>query len=160
MANVDTHPKEHYQVTRAAELQSLPVFRQFIDSFCDRHEEIDDAARYDLKLAVDEACTNIISYGYAGIDPGSIVLSIKYEANQVLITITDFGHPFEPAEPPKPDLNAKLEDRQVGGFGLFFIYETMDLVDYDSSGGCNCLFLLKQITPPALSAPGRNEHAD
>lgn len=152
--------KEFYQVTRAAELQSLPVFRQFIDEFCDRHAEIDDEARYDLKLAVDEACTNIISYGYAGIDPGSIILSIKYEAGQVLITITDFGHPFEPAEPPKPDLTAKLEDRQVGGFGLYFIYETMDMVDYETSGGCNCLFLLKRITPPADPDPRRNVHAD
>ncbi len=67
--------KKH-QITRAAELESLSAFREFIEAACQQHPGIDKQLRYDLKLAVDEACTNIITHGYAGMDPGSIILAL------------------------------------------------------------------------------------
>jgi len=134
-----------HQMTRAAELESLPVFRDLIDAACKHHPGIDEQIRYDLKLAVEEACTNIIAHGYADMNPGSIILTLELEPQQVVMTITDFGHPFEPSEPPAPDVAAGLDDRPTGGFGLFFIYQTMDEVGYDTTEDGNRLTLIKRL---------------
>jgi serine/threonine-protein kinase RsbW len=98
-----------------------------------------------LKLAVDEACTNIITHGYSGINPGSIILALDFLPQQVLVRITDFGHPFEPYEPTAPDLEAGLEDLPMGGFGLFFIYQTMDEISYRTVEDGNHLVFLKRL---------------
>jgi serine/threonine-protein kinase RsbW len=135
-----------YQITRAAELQSLAAFREFIETACKGQPDVSEQVCYDLKLAVDEACTNIITHGYAGMNPGSIILSLELSPQQVKMTITDFGHAFEPGEAAAPDLEAGLADKEMGGFGLFFIYQTMDAIDYEATGGCNQLTLIKRLT--------------
>ena len=131
-----------FQITRAAELESLQVFRGFITECCARYDIPDDIV-FDLKLAVDEACTNIITHGYKGMDPGSIILSFRIEPDRILVQITDFGHVFEPAEAPQPDVQAALEDRELGGLGLFLIYQTMDNIDYQASEEGNTLTFTK-----------------
>ncbi len=138
--------KRRYQITRAAELESLAVLRDFIDSACREHPKIGEQTLYDLKLAVDEACTNIITHGYAGMNPGSIILAIELDDQQVEISITDFGHAFEPSEAPMPDVEAALEDRPMGGFGLYFIYQTMDEVGYETTEDGNILTLIKRLS--------------
>ena len=65
-------------------------------------------------------------------DPGSPILSFRIEPGRILVQITDFGHVFEPEAAPKPDVEANLEDREMGGLGLL-IYQTMDNIDYQSS---------------------------
>jgi serine/threonine-protein kinase RsbW len=134
-----------HQITRAAELQSLPVFRDFIKAACKGRAGIDDQTCYDLELAVDEACTNIITHGYAGMNPGSIILTLKLGRSQVVVNLTDFGHPFEPSRAPVPDVEAGLEDRPIGGFGLFFIYQTMDEIRYQTTEDGNCLTFIKRL---------------
>jgi serine/threonine-protein kinase RsbW len=135
---------QRFQITRAAELESLQVFRDFITDCCARFK-VPNGIVFDLKLAVDEACTNIITHGYKGMDPGSIILSFRIEPDRILVSITDFGHVFEPAEAPKPDAQAALEDRELGGMGLYLIYQTMDNIDYQSSEDGNTLTFTKYI---------------
>jgi anti-sigma regulatory factor (Ser/Thr protein kinase) len=132
------------RLTKSAELESLGPFRKFIDEAC-ASRGIDEETNYELRLAVDEACTNIITHGYAGMNPGSIILDLEFEPHQIIVRLTDFGHPFEPCEPPAPDLNAALEDRPMSGFGLFIIYGTMDQVDYQTREDGNTLILTKRL---------------
>lgn len=135
---------QRFQMTRAAELESLSVFREFISDCCAKFK-VPNGIVFDLKLAVDEACTNIIEHGYKGMDPGSIILSFRIESDRILVQITDFGHIFEPADAPKPDVEAPLEDRELGGLGLFLIYQTMDNIDYQASDDGNTLTFTKYI---------------
>ena len=135
---------KRFQITHAAELESLQKFRDFITTCC-AHYDIPSETVLELKLAVDEACTNIIEHGYKGMDPGSIILSFRIEPGRILVQITDFGHVFEPEAAPKPDVEAALEDRELGRLGLFLIYETMDNIDYQSSEDGNTLTFTKFI---------------
>ena len=135
---------QSFKMTRAAELEVLGVFRDYIES-SGQQFGIDDETIFQLQLAVDEACSNIITHGYAGMNPGSIILELKFRSDFVLVNITDFGHPFEPSPSPKPDVEALLEDRLAGGFGLYFIYQTMDEVDYKTSEEGNILTFIKQL---------------
>lgn len=136
-----THP---HQITLSAELESLPIFRNLIKTACQNVPDLNDQIIYDIQLAVDEVCTNIITHGYAGMDPGSIMLEVKVEPHQVIVFITDFGHPFEPAEPPAPNPNAKLEEREIGGLGLFFVFMSVDDINYESSETGNITKLIKK----------------
>lgn len=78
-------------------------------------------------------------------DPGSIILSFRIEPDRIMVQITDFGHVFEPADAPKPDVEAALADRPLGGLGLFLIYQTMDNIEYESSEDGNTLTFTKLI---------------
>lgn len=131
--------------SKAAEYQSLGLFRDFIETTCKEHPQVDDHSLYDLKLVADEACTNIISYGYAGMNPGTITLGCEVNGESVRLEIIDFGKPFMLSVREKPDIEACLENGSVGGFGLFFVYQTMDEVNYEASEDGNCLVLIKKL---------------
>jgi anti-sigma regulatory factor (Ser/Thr protein kinase) len=133
------------QICLSAELESLARFRDFIEASTRDYPGIDEHITYDLKLAVDEACTNIITHGYAGMNPGSIILNLRVSQDEVVIMITDFGHQFEPSEAPAPDVKAALDDRPTGGFGLYFIYQAMDGVAYETTEAGNILTLTKKL---------------
>jgi anti-sigma regulatory factor (Ser/Thr protein kinase) len=133
-----------FQITRAAEFESLKTFRGFIAECCAKYNIPEDVI-LDLKLAVDEACTNIIEHGYKDMDPGSIILSLRVDPDRILVQVTDFGHVFEPVEAQKPDLQAALNGQESGGFGLYLIYQTMDNIDYQSSEEGNLLTFTKLL---------------
>lgn len=135
----------NHQITLSAELQSLSDFRELIKTASQNIQGMDEQAVYDVQLAVDEICTNIITHGYEGMDPGSIILSVDVEKDQMLVTITDFGHAFEPAEPPAPDMNASLEEREIGGLGLFFVFMSIDDLQYESTPTGNNTVLVKKF---------------
>jgi serine/threonine-protein kinase RsbW len=136
-------PTKH-RLTQSAELASLTRFRAFIAAAC-QHHNISADTSYDLQLAVDEACTNIITHGYAGMNPGSIILDLEFQPERAIVRLTDFGHPFEPYEPASPDPDAVLHDQPSSGFGLFLIYRTMDHVDYQTTEEGNTLILTKYL---------------
>lgn len=134
-----------YRITRAAYLESLNDFREFLKSHCVKYPGISNEILYDVQLAVDEACTNIITHGYADMDPGSIILDLEMEPHKLTIHITDFGHSFEPDNAPTPDVNAPIEEREMGGFGLFFIRQSMDQMTYQVTEDGNTMILTKNL---------------
>jgi serine/threonine-protein kinase RsbW len=137
-----------HRITRAAHLESLNDFREFIKERCAGLPGMTDEILYDVQLAVDEACTNIISHGYADLDPGSMILDLDVEADKLTITLTDFGHAFEPSSAPIPDVDAPIEERELGGFGLFFIQQSMDSMDYQVTEDGNKMILTKHLRKP------------
>lgn len=143
---------ETHRITRAAYLETLSDFREFIREHCAGGVGVTDEVLYDLQLAVDEACTNIITHGYADMDPGSIILDIQVETGKITLTLTDFGHAFEPEDAPVPDPNQPIEKRELGGFGLFFIQQSVDEMKYQASEDGNKMTLTKLIPPPSPAA--------
>jgi serine/threonine-protein kinase RsbW len=134
-----------YQITRAAELETLTAFRDLVDRACGEQPMVDQATCYDLKLAVEEACANVITHGYAGMNPGSLMLQLAFDPEKVRVTLTDFGHPFEPCEPDAPDVEAALEDGLSHGFGLYILYQTMDDIQYHTAEDGNHLAFVKRL---------------
>jgi len=134
-----------HRITRAAYLESLNEFREFIKEHCAGVSGINEEIIYDIQLAVDEACTNIISHGYADLDPGSIILDLEVDSAKLTVSLTDFGHSFEPSSAPIPDVDAPIEQRELEGFGLFFIQQSMDDMDYQVTEDGNKLTLIKYL---------------
>jgi len=105
---------------------------------------LDSSTAYDLLLAVDEACTNVVQHAYGG-EGGRIELEIEATGEGVRVTLCDWGQPFDPHSIPDPDVTAPLEQRPLGGLGLFLMRQTMDKVrfDFDPEKG-NRLTMLKR----------------
>jgi serine/threonine-protein kinase RsbW len=99
---------------------------------------------YELELAVDEACTNVIEHGYKG-QGGKIEIEIQPLNGGVLVVIRDWGIPFDPDSIPEPDILAPLEERPLGGVGLFLMRKVMSQVhfDFDPQEG-NTLTMIKK----------------
>jgi serine/threonine-protein kinase RsbW len=139
-----------YRITRAAYFESLKDFREFIKEHCAGVPGITAEMLYDIQLAVDEACTNIITHGYADMDPGSVILDLALDPDKLTLSLTDFGHSFEPGNAPGPEVNASIEERERDGFGLFFIHQSVDAVDYRVTEDGNTMMLTKYL----VKAPG------
>lgn len=144
---------EKLQLALPAEKESLPAIRKFIEDACGK-AGLDGDTSFDVKLAVDEACMNIVEHGYAGMDPGSLIVSLQYGARQMVVRITDFGHPFEPEDGPPPDPEEAAASDKLGGFGVYFIHRSMDSVTYQATESGNTLTLVKNFqsaTNPATN---------
>lgn len=112
-----------------ADLAQLTTIREFV-ARSGRELDLDRRANYDLQLAVDEACTNIVQHAYGG-RAGEIEVTVEPGEGGVRVTVRDWGTPFELQKVPVPDVAAPLEQRDVGGLGLFLIHQLMDDVRFD-----------------------------
>lgn len=115
---------------------------------------------FDIQMAVDEACTNIIEHGYRGDETGTIEISCRQTREGCTITIRDFGRTFDPDAVPEPDTEAPLEERPIGGLGLFFMRQLMDEVhfQFDEERG-NLLTMTKRRKPIVVWEPARAKNA-
>jgi len=97
---------------------------------------------YNLQLAVQECCANIVDHAYDGTD-GRIyaTLNLIDEPRRLVIELHDNGHTFEPELVPQPVLG----EPQVRGYGLFLMRQLLDEVDYLPQPGDNCWRLVKQL---------------
>lgn len=106
---------------------------------------LDSKGVYAVKLAVDEACTNIIEHGYGGEGVGKIECSFDVDLDGLTITLRDWGTAFNPNDVPEPDFNVPIEELQPRGAGLYLMRKLMDEVrfKFNSKGG-NILVMVKK----------------
>lgn len=126
---------------RAAVPDALEAARSFLA----RHAvaEADMAA---LELALDEILTNQINYGFRDGMAHEILLELRVEGGRLDVEIRDDGVPFDPLSVAPPDLEAGIEERQIGGLGMHFVRSLIDEVSYRRSGGWNVLALGKTLS--------------
>ena len=113
-----------------ARVESLAAVRSFVEEAC-RRAGVESSACFDLKLAVDEACANIIEHGYAGRPGGSIRLFTEADPGSIRVTIVDHGRAFAPSDLPPADVTSEWADRRPGGLGWHFIRNSVDEIDYE-----------------------------
>lgn len=101
---------------------------------------------YQVQLAVDEACANVVRHAYQGMEPGDMEICCDYNGQTFCIQVRDWGRGFDLREVPEPPIHAPLEERTLGGLGLFLIKKTMDQV-YQSyyPGQGNVLVMVKRL---------------
>lgn len=92
----------------------------------------DARAAYQVQMAVDEACSNVILHGYSG-RPGRLEIEIECTERFLEIRILDWGRSFDPESVSAPDVQAPLDQRPIGGLGLFFMRKFMDELEFNFS---------------------------
>lgn len=107
--------------------------------------EFDPPTLRKIELASEEALVNVMQHAYSN-KPGQVEVEVKlYSKSHIEIVVKDRGRPFTPLEIKAIDPAQPLEEREIGGLGLFFIHQCMDEVKYDREGDENILIMKKKI---------------
>jgi serine/threonine-protein kinase RsbW len=100
-----------------------------------------------LNLVLEEALTNTILYGYEDEQHHTIEILFSKTENLLNISIVDDGLAYDPTSIPDPDISLSVQDRPIGGLGVFLIKKIMDSVEYQRIENKNHLMLTKKIKP-------------
>ena len=121
-----------------AVLESLPAFSARMME-CAKEAGFKEHKLGAMELALEEAIVNIVKYSSSS--PDSVITAKCGTDNSgaFYITIIDSGPPFDPLKRDTPDTSAGIDDRPVGGLGIFFIKEMTDGVTYTREAGKNIL---------------------
>lgn len=98
----------------------------------------------ELEIILEELLVNVISYAYDEAGTGTIVISATVSGSSVTLEFRDRGREFNPLERETPDLDADIEDRPIGGLGIFLVKEMASSVTYERVGDENVLTVLKE----------------
>jgi serine/threonine-protein kinase RsbW len=131
-----------------ARFESLAVVGEFV-GLAAKECGFEPSDVYDVQLAVDEACSNIIEHAYGGECHEDIECTCQIADETLTVVLEDCGRPFNPLDVPAPNLNADLKERNGGGLGLYFMRHLMDLVSFQfipdktNHNGRNVLIMVK-----------------
>jgi anti-sigma regulatory factor (Ser/Thr protein kinase) len=121
-------------------VESLGPIREFVRSKA-TEAGLDKKRAYRLQLAVDEVASNIAIHGYEEHDQvGDIEVQAELTDDHLVITLVDEAIPYDPysrVAPQAQDLDAPLEQRTIGGLGVFLAINNVDQFLYRFADGRN-----------------------
>ena len=97
-----------------------------------------DDLQFKVRLCAEEVIENIVNYAYKPAD-GFLELILHLEDGKFTMTFKDAGVKFDPLAKPDPDITLSVEDRPIGGLGIFLCKQMMDDVSYKYEGDMNVL---------------------
>ena len=106
---------------------------------------LDKSLARQLQLAVEEAVVNVIEYAYPADTEGSVDITMMFDGHWLKVVIDDSGVAFDPTAEKKVDTTLSVEERRVGGLGIYLVRELMDSINYERINGHNILTLIKKI---------------
>lgn len=124
---------------------NLPQVLSFVD------EQLEAAQcpvkiQMQIDIAVEEIFVNIAHYAYKKeVGTAAVRVEVTNEPPAVQITFIDQGIPYDPLAKADPDVTLSIEERQIGGLGIFMVKKTMDDVEYKYLDGHNVLTLKKGL---------------
>ena len=120
------------RLTVPGRFECLAQIAEFVTQAA-REAGLSDDDVFQVEMAVDEACSNIIEHAYAE-HGGDIQLECTTpQPGQLNVVIYDHGQPFDPAGIPQPRLGDTMSPDQLneGGMGLYFMRKLMDEVRFE-----------------------------
>lgn len=100
---------------------------------------------FNIHLALEEAVSNVIMYAYPQGEEHAFALTVRHVDNRLIFKIIDTGKEFDPTRQPDADVTLSLEERPIGGLGIFLIRRIMQAVEYRRVGDKNILTMVKVI---------------
>lgn len=132
-------------------IADLPEILAFVDNAC-QQAAVGPGLCFDLQLAVEEACTNVIEHAYRG-QGGELGIRFETRDDDIVITLRDRGQAFDPKSIACPDTSMPLTKRPIGGLGLYLMYQLMNEIRFSFEPDGNTLIMIKHNAghgaPPA-----------
>lgn len=122
-------------------IEKLGELTQWLVAWMDEHA-VNNSVAYKLRFAMEEIATNAVYYGFPTGTSGTVKARIT--ADSVLpkysLEILDDGDAFNPLEEtPEADTDSALDDRELGGLGVFLVKNLSDDCHYVRTNGWNHL---------------------
>ena len=131
--------------TFPAKTEALSDVLGFVDQMLDRFG-CPMKIQMAICVAIEDVFVNVAHYAYPQ-GQGDVILSVGFDEDSRTATfrMTDGGVPFDPLKKPDPDITLAVEDREIGGLGIFITKKTMDSISYAYENGENVLTMIKKI---------------
>lgn len=111
-------------------LKSLSDVREMVNTFC-RDNGVDPIKTSEVELAVNEACTNIITHGELNQDDDSFTLSLEKAKKMVVAVICDPGKPYNFNQLNTVKNRKEFKEKKPrSGMGVYIIRQLVDAVMY------------------------------
>jgi serine phosphatase RsbU (regulator of sigma subunit)/anti-sigma regulatory factor (Ser/Thr protein kinase)/transposase len=146
LSRLPFEPKRRvYRLEVEAKDIELLSIKDFVQRICDsagcRPRET-----FNIKLAIDEACSNIIRHAYKDKEGGKITLEMGVGFTDLMIKIIDYGKPFNFNNIKDPDLNQYIDIGKKGGLGIWLVKKLMTDVRYKAFSDHNELILYRRLS--------------
>jgi sigma-B regulation protein RsbU (phosphoserine phosphatase) len=126
------------------QLSELEDVEEQFEQFCHTYE-IPDTARQQVSMVLDEMLNNVVNYAYRDDKEHIIEVEFILSGTRLVINLRDDGVPFNPFALDPPNIALSLDDREVGGLGIFLVRNVMDEYLYSRHIGRNVVNLVKLI---------------
>jgi serine/threonine-protein kinase RsbW len=137
------------EIRAPARLDNLYPLLGFVTSCAKRSGAGQERIR-EIELVMEELLVNIFNYAYPD-RPGNVAIVCRPDdTGKLLIDIADDGIPFNILTRGEPDLDSGIEERSVGGLGIFFVRQLVQEIRYRREGGRNILTLTIDPAPGPL----------
>ena len=103
---------------------------------------LDDKAIYEVQLAVDEACSNIIEHAYNADGEGDIVCTCVTLPESFKVILEDSGKHFDPGTIKDIEIGVPLDKLGNRGAGVFLMKKLMDVVEFEFLEGNGTILTL------------------
>ena len=133
-----------YTLTLHNNVQEASLLAPFIETIA-MENGLDHSLTMELNLAVEEAVVNVMEYAYPQGETGEVTIEVSVADGKLDINIIDSGAPFDPTQKSDPDTSLPVEERSIGGLGIFLVRQVMDTVSYRRDNGKNILTFTKNI---------------
>ena len=133
------------ELTIAATVENIETVTDFVN---EQLEALDCPMRAQMQIdiAIDELFGNIVHYAYKpGIGQATVQVDVEEEPLSVVITFIDNGVPYDPLAKADPDTTLSVEERDIGGLGIYMVKKSMDEIAYEYKDGQNILKIKKNI---------------
>lgn len=137
--------KNMHELNIEATIENVPIVTAFVD---DKLEKLDCPIKVQtqIDIAIDELFSNIAKYAYhPEIGPATVKVEVEEDPMAVVITFIDQGVPYDPLANEDPDISLGVDDREIGGLGIYLVKKTMDDVAYEYKDGQNILKIKKEF---------------
>ena len=98
-----------------------------------------------IRLMTEELVVNIVDYAYPDGVNDYLDVDIERDEEHIKLCFRDGGVPFNPPSNETPDLSLPMEERRIGGLGIYLVVKKMDEVTYEYKDGENMLSVTKRL---------------
>lgn len=130
----------YFSTKIAGSLNAIPLLAEEIQIWGEEHG-IAQKPIFRTNLILEELITNIICYGYKNDLHKTIDLTIQKNDRHIVIVLQDEAPKFNPLLQPSAPIHKQLEERTIGGLGIYFVRSLTDHIDYRYTGTGNQLTL-------------------
>ena len=126
------------------DLDEITALATFVEELCSELSLSPETTMH-INLALEEAVSNVIMYAYPLEEHQEIRLKASMTDGQLIFLLTDKGLSFDPTNAPDADITIPIEERAIGGLGIFLIRSIMNEVSYQRLDGENRLTMKKNL---------------
>lgn len=125
------------EISILADKKSYLILPNWLKETC-KILNLDEKNTNKIYMITEESFVNIVSYAYKT-KKGMVKINIEKNKENIKLSFTNSGVKFNPLDIPEPDIDKNINEREIGGLGIYIAKKMSDNVLYQYKKGKNIL---------------------